>query len=105
MTQAGSQPETRQQRPSAILRRSSGAAGDHLRQHDVLQRAELGQQMMELVDEAYRVPPDGGADGIGQPAGIASLDQYRAAVGAVEQPRYMQQRRFTGTGGRDQGND
>ena len=49
---------------SARARRSAAraaAAGDHLRQHDVLQRGELAEQMMELVDEADRVAADRGA--------------------------------------------
>ena len=39
---------------SAALPRASAArdAGDHLRQHDVLERREFRQQMMELIDEA-----------------------------------------------------
>src|SRR5205085_4468417 len=34
------------------LRGAARRAGDHLRQHDVLERREFRQEMMELIDEA-----------------------------------------------------
>ena len=39
-------------RPRGPLASPRAHAGDHLRQHDVLERRELRQQVMELVDEA-----------------------------------------------------
>ena len=94
---------------SSARPRSSAArrerAGDHLRQHDVFQRGELRQQMVELVDEADGVAADGGAGGVGQAAGIAALDEDRAAVRAVEQAGDMQQGGFAGAGGGHQRDD
>ena len=54
---------------SARARGSAAAprlAGDHLRQHHVLQRGELAEQVMELIDEADAVAADRGALGIAQ---------------------------------------
>ena len=52
--------------------RRRGDAGDHLRQHDVLQRRELRQQVVELVDEAERAAPQQRAVLVGQAAAIAA---------------------------------
>ena len=90
------QPERRQQRHRAFRRGLARLAGDHLRQHDILQRGELAEQMMELIDEADRVAADRGARRVGQRAGVAALDKDRAAVRLLQQSREMQQRRFAG---------
>ena len=42
----------------ACAPRPCDEAADHLRQHDVLERGEFRQQMMQLIDEADRVAPD-----------------------------------------------
>ena len=53
-------------------------ARDQLRHHDVLERRELRQQVMELVDEADIVAADRGALVVGQPAaGAAGQDRRR----------------------------
>ena len=85
--------------------RPRATAGDHLRQHDVFERRELRQQMVELVDEAERAAPQQGAVLVGQAAAIAPLDQHGAAIGPLEQPGDMQQRRFAGARRADQRDD
>ena len=45
-------------------------AGDHLRQHDVFERREFRQQMMELIDEAERAAAQQRAPLVGQAAAI-----------------------------------
>ena len=81
-------------------------AADELRHHHVLERRELRQQMVELVDEAELLAAD---------ARCARHRPWRrsaapptidlAAVGLLEQARDVQQRRLAGAGRRDQRDD
>ncbi len=57
MLGAGLEPHLLQQRERPRARRSLGRAGDHLRQHHVLERREFRQEMMELIDEAQGRAP------------------------------------------------
>ena len=47
-------PDAAEQHLGLAPRGGARHAGDHLRQHDVLQRRELRQQMVELIDKAER---------------------------------------------------
>src|SRR5207253_1759599 len=69
-------------------------AADHLRQHDVFERGEFRQQPVLLIDEADVGSPDLGAVDIGQLRGRRAADIDLAVVGALEQARNVQQRRF-----------
>ena len=71
-------------------------AGDHLRQHDVFERREFRQQMVELIDETDLRPAQQCAPLVRQAAAIFAADQYRATIGPFEQSRYMQQCRLVG---------
>ncbi len=85
--------------PASLLRQ----AADHLRQHHVLLRRELGQQMVELVDEADLDAADAGALGIGQPGRRLAADIDLARVLVLQQAGDVQQRRLAGAGRRDEG--
>src|SRR6516162_1356357 len=77
-------------------------AVDHLRQHNVFERRELRQQPMRLINEADLGAPDLRSLGVRQKRGRRASDIDLAVIGALKQSRDMQQRRFAGTGGRDQ---
>ena len=96
VTEAGAEPDPLQQRSGLVAGGAARHAGDHLRQHHVFQRRKLGQQVMELVNEAERPPAQQGAMLVGQVAAIAPLDQDGAAIGPLQQPSDMQQGRFAG---------
>jgi len=80
-------------------------AGDHLRQHDVFERREFRQQMMELVDETDLRAAQQGAALVRQIAAILAADQHSAPIGALEQSCDMQQRRFARARRTDQRHD
>src|SRR5690606_19130496 len=71
-------------------------AFDQLRNHDVFQRGEFRQQMMELVDEAdlvaaYRRPPV-----IRKPAAGLTVHDHLARIRPLQEAGNMQQRRLAG---------
>ena len=87
---------SRAARSARASRLARSQAGDQLRHHDVLERRELRQQMMELVDEADL---DRGACGCARrrrAAAIAAVDEHLAGVGPLEQAGDVQQRRLAG---------
>ena len=59
---------------------------DHLRQHHVLQRGELGQQLVELVDEADVGAADARCARRRQPRGGAAVDVDLARVRRSSRP-------------------
>ena len=75
---AAARPNAASSAAASRPRLAARAAGDHLRQHDVLKRGELAEQVMGLIDKADRVAADRGALGVGQRAGIAAVHQHRA---------------------------
>ena len=72
------------------------AADDELRQQDVLERRELRQEVMELVDETDLEAAHTCAIGIAHPHAISAVDENLTAVGALKQTSNVQQCRFAG---------
>ena len=68
------------------------------RHGDVLQRSELRQQVMELVDEPERAIAQGPALCLGQRRQHCAFDTHFAAGRQVEPSQQVQQRAFAGTG-------
>ncbi len=67
--------------------------------HHVLPRRELGQQLVELEDEAYLgVPHLGQLPGL-EVGDVAAVNKHLAGGGPVEQPHYLQQRRLARAAG------
>ena len=87
-------------RPRARL--GARQAADHLRQDDVLERRELRQQVMELIDEADLGAPQRRALVVGHCRGRRAADMHLARVRRLQQAGQMQQRRLSGAGRRDQ---
>ena len=80
-------------------------AADQLRQDDVLGRAEVGQQMVELVDEAELVAPHRGP-GVGvERFDPLPVDCDRAAEPAFEQPDRLEHGRLARSARSEQGDD
>ena len=75
-------------------RRPARDAGRALRQRDVLERRELRQQVVELVDEADGVAPQPRARRVVERGAARPSSRTVPRVGGVEQPRDMQERRL-----------
>ncbi len=89
---AGASSDGRGRRASSVAAASSCArrrrhAPDHERHRDVLHRAELRQQMVELVDEAERAIAHLAARGVGRAWRGRAVDVTSPAVGASSPPR------------------
>jgi hypothetical protein len=69
-------------------------AADDERHGDVLERRELRQQMVELIDEAERRVAHATALGLGHPAERASPHRDRAGTGRVQAAEQVQQGRL-----------
>src|SRR5215813_6178091 len=83
---------------------AAGESAQHLRQHHVLQRRELRQQMMRLVDETDVAAADAGTLAVIEPRGRKIGDVDLTAVLALEQAGDVQQRRLAGARRSDQRN-
>jgi len=69
---------------------------NELWEHDVLERRELRQKMMELIDEAHFHATHAGLVVVGQLAAIDAFDEHGARVGALEKARDVEQGRLAG---------
>src|SRR5690348_15392066 len=90
------QPEIIQQFHAARGRLAARQTADHLRQQYVLERRELRQQVVRLINETDLAAPDAGAFAVGQSRGRAAININLADIGMLEESREMQQRRFAG---------
>ncbi len=91
MLQPRPQPDPSQQLGRRAARRATRPAGDHQRQRDVLQRRELGQQVVKLVDETQMAVADPTALGLAGRADIMSGNANRAGAGIIEPAKQLQQ--------------
>ena len=73
-------------------------AGDVGRNHDVLQSRELGEQLVELEDEAQVAVAEVGKGLLAEGGGVDTIDTYRTRVGAVEGADDLQQGGLSGAG-------
>src|SRR4029453_18341349 len=94
MRKAVVEAECTEQLTRPLRRISTGHAAYQLRQHHVLLGGEVGQQVVELVDEAEVVPTQGGAFAGGQRASVDAGDLDLATEPALEQPDRLQHRRL-----------
>jgi hypothetical protein len=98
-------PDRGQQCRRPVRRRTRADAMGQLRQDHVLGGRELGQQMVELVDEPNRTTPRRSPGPVARAGHVMARDLDRAAIGRVQKPGDMQQRRFPRPRGRDQGHN
>jgi hypothetical protein len=68
---------------------------DQLRDDDILLGAEIGEEVVELIDEAQRIAAEAGAPVIVEPGGFLALDRDRAFEAAFEQPDRLEQGRLS----------
>ena len=71
---------------------SPRSTADEGRHHHILQRGELGQELMELKDEAHVHVAKDGALGVAELHHIYAIDNDTAAVGLVERAHNLQER-------------
>src|SRR5580693_1780047 len=85
---------TKTQITEQLARAGSGLGAreprDHLRQNEVLKRGELGQQMMELVDEADVRAPERRPLVVAHGRGCGAPDPHFAGVRPLQQTCQMQ---------------
>ena len=67
---------------------------DDQRQQHIFKRIEVGQQVMELINEAQRIAAQGGAAVIVERRCLAPGNADRAFEAALEQANRLQERRF-----------
>ena len=72
-------------------------AADQLRHDDVLERGELGKQVVKLIDEADLHAADRSPLAVGEPAGAAPGDLDVAGIRPFEKAGNVQERRLAGT--------
>ena len=100
------EPERAEQRSRpARARLAAVGAADELRQHDILDRVEIGQQMVELVDEAERVAAHAVRPSSSSVGRLLAGDLDRAAEAALEQADRLQHGRFARARGPEQRDD
>lgn len=75
------------------------AAGNEGGNHDVLQRGELGQQLVELEDEADAAVAEGREFFLLHAAYFGAVDAYHTRVGRIECTHDLQQGGLSGTAG------
>ena len=102
MVQPVLQPEIAQQLCGTLACGVTPQAAHHLRHHDVLERGEFRQQVMELIDEADVVAPDPRALDVAQTRGRRAVDIDLAGIGMFEEACDVQKRRFAGARRRHQ---
>src|SRR5215211_7400002 len=94
MFEAFGEPE----RPQELLRPGAGCAGirisHELRKDHVLRRIELRQQVMELVDEAEKLPPQAGTALVIELARFLACEADRTLEATLEQTDRLQQGRL-----------
>ncbi len=78
------------------------AAHDQRHRH-VVQRGELRQQVVELVDEAQAAVAHRALAALGQPDGKLAVHRHRTAGRHVQEAQDMQQRALAGARGADDG--
>jgi hypothetical protein len=89
----------------ALLRLPLIGAGDELRQRHVLGGAELGQQMVELIDVADGVATEQRPPPFAKFRGLDAGDLDLACLRPLQEPAKMQQRRLAGAGWSDDGDE
>jgi hypothetical protein len=76
-----------------------GLAGDQTGHHHVLEGRELGQQVMELKHEAEGAVAELPEPRLGEREGVLPCDVDASALGPIERPQHMKQRRLADAGG------
>ncbi len=87
-----------QQFAAARVGLAARPAGDELRDRDVLERGELGEQMVELIDVADGRPAQQRAGTLREPGGWRAHDFDLACLWPFEQAAQVQQRRLARAG-------
>ena len=95
MAEPLAKPDATQQCRRLVTRRTARDAGDHLRDHDVFERRELRQQVMELVDKAERRAAQQRAALVVEAAAFLAGDADFAGARPLQQPGKVEQRRFS----------
>ena len=91
-----------QRRRRAPPPRAAATAGDQQRHRHVLERGEIGQEVVELVDEADALAPEPRPLGVAQAVAGAAVDRDLAGARPFEQAGDVQERRLAGAGRTDQ---
>src|SRR5215469_4685033 len=96
MISAFAEPHPFQQCLRSLGCRFAWLASDHLRHDDILQRTELRQQAVELIDEADSLAPELRARAVIEPIGPDSGDLDVTGARPFQKPGDVQQGRLAG---------
>ena len=105
MVEALGEAEEIEKLAGALARFARREPTDELRHDHVLEGGELGQEVMELVDEADLLAAQARAPGIVHGGCRPAADEHLAAIRLLEQAGDMQEGRFAGAGRRHEGDD
>ena len=94
MVKPVAEAQRREQRIRAFLRSIGSGAMDELWEHDVFERIEVGQQVVELVNEAQRLAAQARAALVVQAGGLLARDADRALEAALQEADGLEQGRF-----------
>jgi hypothetical protein len=94
-----------QRRRRALARLAMRAARHQRRQHRVLERGHLAEQIVELEDETDFLPAIARQRRLRPREEILAFEEYPAPRRTVERAQHVQQRRFADAGCTDQGDD
>jgi hypothetical protein len=86
------QADALEQLAGACARRRDRAPGDQAREHDVLERSEVGEQVMELEDEADLAVAKAGELGLGPREDVLTVEEELTARRLVERAEEMEER-------------
>lgn len=78
----------------ALTEFAMGAAGNHSRNHDVFERREFGEELVELKDESDVLVAEVGQFATVKRQHVGAVDKEAAGVGLVERADDLEQRGF-----------
>jgi hypothetical protein len=100
---AGGEPDLVEEGAGGGLHLAAALALDEAGHHHVLEGVELGQEVVELEDEADRPVPERRQLGAGEPGQLVVAEADGAARWQVEGADAVEQRALAGAGGPDDG--
>ena len=92
MIQPIGEPEGAKQVPGAISRRLHGRPTNELRENNILDRVEFGQQVVELIDEAEKLAAQSRAPVVVKAGRFLAVEPDRPLEAALEQSDRLQKR-------------
>ena len=97
VAQAVAEPHLTEQLGRSLLRGRGTASLNQRRHHDILQRGQVKEEMMELEHESYPPVPDVGGLLVAEGAEVAAVQTHSSRGRSVESTQKMKERGLSGT--------